>query len=99
VSEYDKGDLVRIFTSFAQDNAGILTAVDPGTVRLRVIDPFGTETAYDYTEGQVARTGVGAYRVDLTPNQPGEWRYRWESTGVGQGAEEGRFYVRRSPFQ
>lgn len=98
VNEYDKGDLVRIFTTFVQENGGMETPVDPGTVKLRVLDPLGGESIYDYAEEEITRDGAGTYHRDVTPQISGEWHYRWESTGAGQGAEEGRFFVRHTPF-
>lgn len=91
MNSYDIGDLVQLNVLVTGSEG---TPVDPETVELVVRDPTGEVTTYDYALGTVVRTDVGSYLVQLTPDQPGTWVYRWVTTGVGQGAEERRFYVR-----
>ena len=90
---YDIGDLVSITGAFT-NSAG--AAVDPTTVALTVRDPSGTESTYTYALGTVSRSALGNYFKQITPDASGTWYYRWVSTGTGQGAEEGMFYVRTS---
>lgn len=91
MNSYDVGDLVQLDVLVT---GGEGTPVDPTMVALIVRDPTSETTTYDYAKSEVTRTGVGSYLVQLTPDQPGTWVYRWVTTGVGQGAEERQFYVR-----
>jgi hypothetical protein len=75
--------------------------VDPPGVACQLRKPDGTVTeyAYDTGNGPVQRASLGNYYY-LTPatDQPGEWHYRWDSTGENTGAYEGRFEVKESQF-
>jgi hypothetical protein len=94
MNTYDVGDLVRIDATFTVD----ATATDPTTVICRVKAPDGTVSAKTYgTDAEVVKESTaGVYHLDIDITQRGTWRYRWEGTGAAQGAEEGRFDVRRS---
>lgn len=91
MNSYDIGDLVELHLLVTGSEG---TPVTPATVELIVRDPTGEVTTYDYALGTVVRSDVGSYLVQLTPRKAGIWVYRWVTTGVGQGAEERRFYVR-----
>ena len=93
---YDIGDLVRCTGTFT-NAAG--NAIDPTTVTFKVRDPPLNETEYVYgDDAEVVKDGVGVYHVDVSVDESGRWRYRWESTGTGQAAGEAEFSVRRSGF-
>ena len=63
------------------------------------IDPGGTETTLTFgVDAAVVKDGVGNYRCDINANASGRWRWRWHSTGIGQAADEGEFYVKPSAF-
>lgn len=89
---YDLGDLVRVSGTF-KTQAG--AAIDPSTVSFEFRRPDGTVTSYAYP-ATIVRDSLGTYHVDIDANAPGTWRYRWESTGTGQAAEEGAFVVKES---
>jgi hypothetical protein len=93
INVYQKGDLIRISGVF-KDLAGGL--VDPGTVALKVSKPSGAVLAYTFALGTVIKDSVGNYHRDENIDEAGSWRYRWESTGTGQAAEEGQFVVEPS---
>lgn len=82
---YEIGQLVTI--SFTVKVAGVLTTAT--TVVLQVQDPLGVIASYP-----VNPDSAGVYHYDLVPVLAGTHRYRWASTGVGQGAEEGLFTMR-----
>lgn len=82
---YDFGDPVTLDLQ-VRDAAGVL--VTPTTITLTTRDPDGAETTV-----VPATTGVGLYSVTLLPTVAGTWLYRWETTGPGEGAEEGGFTV------
>lgn len=93
---YDKGDLVRN-TGTWTDAAG--AAVDPTTVVFKYTDPGGVTMTLTYsTDPEVVRSSTGIYYVDVSIDEVGRWITRWESTGTGQAAGEGEFYIRRSEF-
>lgn len=89
--------VIRIDISFTDDTGA---AVDPATVVFKAKSRFGTEVTYTYgTDSQVGRTAAGEYFADVTPDTPGVWRYRWETTGAGTTLRtEGEFIVQDSPF-
>ncbi len=94
VNTYQRGDLVRISGEF-RDLLGVL--IDPSTVTLKVEKPAGTITTYTYP-ATVIRDALGKYHVDVNIDATKGWRYRWETTGTGQAAEEGQFIVEPTEF-
>jgi hypothetical protein len=74
--------------------------VDPTTVTIRVMDPWGTETSYVYgTDDEVVKDSVGDYTATITPDSAGRWHFRWQTTGTNLViASEGDFLVQDSPF-
>jgi hypothetical protein len=88
---YALGNLVRVSAAFTNS---VGAAVDPAVVKCQVRTPDGTVTTYTYgTDAEVIKSATGAYYLDVDAATAGEWRYRWYSTGSGQAADEGRFYV------
>jgi uncharacterized protein YfaS (alpha-2-macroglobulin family) len=88
---YQEGDLVRA-TGVFKNAADV--AIDPTTVRFKFTKPNGVQTTYLYlTDVQLVRDSTGNYHVDISADLPGEWYYRWESTGNGQAAEDHQFTV------
>lgn len=66
------------------DDAGV--AADPDTVELRVLPPDGAEQTYLYSASPaevIVKDATGVYHADIYLDQPGEWFYFWEATGVG----------------
>lgn len=93
MTEYDVGDLARVTAVFTDGETG--AAVDPDTVSLQY-RPDGDETitlVYG-TDAEVVKDSTGHYHADIDLDSAGTWRYRWQSTGEGQAAEEGYFMVR-----
>lgn len=94
INTYNIGAQVRIAGILASA-AGILT--DPSTLVAKVTSPDGTTTTYTYgSSAYPVRVSAGTYYVDVTPDISGNWAYRFQSGGTGQGVGEGRFYVRMS---
>ena len=86
-SSYDVGDVAHIYVVFTDTETGDL--VDPDAVSLIVVSPNGIRS-----QPLVTNDSTGQYHVDVPITASGTWRYRWQSTGTGAGAEEGRFYVK-----
>lgn len=92
---YDIGDLVRCAGTFASSGAN----VNPSAVMFKVRSPAGVVTTYTYgQDAALVRDATGVYHVDVSADEPGDWAYRFWSTGTGQAAAEGRFGVRYSRF-
>jgi hypothetical protein len=95
INTYDKGDLVRLSSSFKSGGE----YVDPTTVKFYIKDPSAKITTYEYGVGtDINKGSTGNYYIELVPSLVGIYYYKWESTGVGQSVEEGRFVVRFSNF-
>jgi uncharacterized phiE125 gp8 family phage protein len=86
---FDVGDLVRFEATFTDMDGD---AVDPTTVTFRMLDGAGVETVFVYgTDAEVVKSAVGTYHVDWPVAVHGVHRWRFESTGTGQAAQEGQF--------
>lgn len=88
---------VRIAANFQDDTR---VDIDPDTVTVKIYSPQGTITSYVYgTDAEVIKASTGDYYIDYTPNESGQWFYRWETTGTNEAiAVEGYFRVQYSPF-
>lgn len=96
MNSYALGNVVRLTGAFAT-SAGV--AIDPTVVGCQVRAPGGTITSELYGGGAVQREAAGSYYLDVTPDEGGEWVYRWYSTGTGQAAGQGVFTVEWSVFE
>ncbi len=94
---YSFGTEIRIFIDFT-DTSG--AAVDPATVTLKTLDPLNGQTTYTYgTDANVGKSAVGSYYADITPDVPGRWVIRWETTGTGTKiVKEDSILIQESPF-
>ena len=93
---FQKGAVVLFEASFT-NVAGVL--VDPSAVTFKLKNPAGVITSYVYgTDDEVVKAAVGKYSAELPIDAVGPWYWRWESTGEGQGAEEGEIRVPTSQF-
>ena len=94
---YYPGSPIRLTASF-QDEDG--DYIDPTTVAMRTISPYGVTNTYTYgTDAIMGRSSTGLYFADLTPEESGLWRVRWQTTGTNTTfAYEDRFNVNYSPF-
>lgn len=97
INVHDVGDPVRIAATFL-DLSG--DPVDPATVELHVMDPSGNIGIFHYEASptDIVRVSTGSFYKDVEADEPGDWYYRWVSTGPGQGAEPGQFVVAPTPF-
>lgn len=91
LSNYQKGDLVRLSAAFTVGTV----ATDPTTVTCTVRDPSGTETTPAPTKDS---TGNYHVDVDLTAAKSGVWVYGFTGSGACQAAMVGEFFVEPSAF-
>jgi hypothetical protein len=72
---------------------------DPDTVTFKTMSPTGGAVTYTYgTDANLGRTDTGDFYCDITPDESGEWFWRWTATGNGTTvANEGKFQVQHSP--
>lgn len=90
----DVGDVLRLFANFTDIDS---VALDPGSLQVFVKDPDGIIAMYAYP-GNIIKTSVGSYYLDINVTKVGTWFYRWESSGQGQCAAERTFSARQSYF-
>jgi len=95
MNSYDSGDVVRVAVTFTNQSG---TAVDPGAVALKVKNPLGVITIYNYPADGVIKDSTGNYHFDFDLTVQGKWVYRWQGTVSNKGAEENSFQVRESAF-
>lgn len=96
MNTYDKGDLVRLTATFSDNES---EAVDPDTVVCKVKDPTGSVSIYTYNaDEELVRDSAGTFHLDVSVDFPGEYFYRFHSTGNGQAASESSFKVSSSAF-
>jgi uncharacterized protein YfaS (alpha-2-macroglobulin family) len=84
MDNYYPGGGARVSTTFADINGA---PADPSEVTLIVTQPDGSTATYLYTggAGQIQRSGLGAFYLDLTiaDNAPaGAWDLLWKGTGI-----------------
>lgn len=96
INVIDIGDLRRVTAEFRNDSN---TLADPTDVTFIYTTPEATVTTLVYgTDIELAKSAIGSYYVDLTPDstEAGFWSYRWVGTGAIEATETSQFYVRRS---
>ena len=91
---YTVGDLVRVQGTLS-DAAGV--AIDPTSLLIKVRDPSGVVATLTYP-ADITQSATGVYIADINIDDDGCWRYRFESSGTGQAAQEGFFIVEKSRF-
>lgn len=92
---YEPGVSVRLTGQFRA--SGVLG--DPTEVTLKVKDPLGTTTTYLWSLAEVTREAAGIFYVDVVPETPGRWFYRWIATGTLTGSVEESFRVRNPEIE
>lgn len=91
---YDVGDRTEISASFTDPNSGD-EPIDPTTVKVHYKKPDGTVTTKVHgTDVEVVKEDTGDYKIEITLDAAGVWRYRWEGEGAAIAAEEGQLLVR-----
>ena len=93
-NKYDVGDSIRLKAYFKRED--VLT--DPTSVVLKVKDPTGATTIYDYGASEVTRETTGTYYKDIIVEDSGRWNYRFEGSGSVTATEEYYFVVERTWF-
>lgn len=88
---YRVGDLITI-TGTLTDAGG--DELDPSEVVVTITPPSGNVETLTYGEdAALVKDEVGVYHVDVDADEAGTWRYKFQSTGTGQGVDIGSFRV------
>lgn len=97
MNTYVKGSLVRVSGTFTDEAGAVL---DPTAISVSVLKPGAVlPTVKTYgADSEVVKDATGQYHIDVNADTSGVWRYRWQSTGTGQAANESAFEVAISPF-
>jgi len=94
-SPYDDGDVVHVTGTFTDEGGA---PQDPAAVFAQFRFGSGATTTKQYgVDTELEKDSVGNYSIDIdTTGHGGQLCfYRFYSTGSGQAAEQGRFYVER----
>lgn len=96
MTTYALGATARLRGIF-KDEDGV--PADPTGITVRVLPPNGVIASYQFSVNPVVvREGPGVYTVDVSLNQEGRWRYRWEGSGDNATAAEGTLDVEATEF-
>ncbi len=92
---YVEGQVVHASVTLRSTATDALS--DPTTLTAIVVHPDGTETSYVFgTDAELIHDSLGLFHIDIACDEPGEWGYRFVSTGTAAGAGQKSFYVNRS---
>jgi hypothetical protein len=95
--KYYIGALIELRGRFV--NPDTSTELDPTAVMCDVLTPSSVTTTYVYgVDVELVKVSTGLYTLSVEATEPGEWQYRWYSTGIGQAAEERMFKVEETAF-
>lgn len=99
MSSYTLGRKIRLTVTITNANTGV--AVDPDNLTLTVRNrDTEASTAYVYgVDALIIRSATGVYYADVTPNDDGNYAYRWSCTGTIEDAVEDTFVIHKSLVQ
>jgi hypothetical protein len=80
MGNYDPGQIARLGITLTVDG----TVTDPTTIKIRVKPKTSPAVEYVYgVDSNVTKLSTGVYRAAITiTDDPGQWQYRWISTGT-----------------
>jgi hypothetical protein len=91
-NKYYVGDLIRLSITFSDSDG---TQIDPDAVTCYHQDPSSNIAELVYgVDTDVIKSDTGAYYVDVSVDESGNWYYRWKGVGTLDAATQGRFHVR-----
>jgi hypothetical protein len=91
VNTYPRGSVIELAATFRDDQGN---ALDPTTVTFTTRDPNGNLATYQYPSAtNISHNGTGVFVCTFVAGTTGQWYWRAQSTGIGQAADEGEFYV------
>lgn len=98
ITNYEVGDIATLTVQWNDTvNGG---PIDPTEIVLMVQNPYGAETQYKLSLGQILRDGPGSYHCDVLvtqgptpPQTQALYTYHWVASGNAQGVQEGSFPV------
>lgn len=95
MNTYDDGDLVTVTGAFTDEDGD---PIDPDAVAVQYRFGYEAVTTKVYgTDPEVTKPTAGTYQleIDTTGYSGKKCDYRFVSTGNGQAADEGSFFVER----
>lgn len=90
---YLVGQTVRLTFRTYSDPAAT-TPADPTAITAGVQNPDGTQAAHTWPAGDITRSALGVFTLDLTPAAAGHYDVYWAATGAVTTADEQVFDVR-----
>lgn len=91
------GQPIRLTSVFRDSTTGQYQ--DPATLQFILRQPCGDDVTYTYgTDAALVKDSTGNFHIDVTPDGPGRWHFRWLATGSGAAATEDFFVVQKSRF-
>lgn len=66
---------------------------DPGVVECVVGAPSGATTTETYNPGNIQRTGLGVYTLNIYVSEAGLWTVQWEGSTTGPNVVECRTFT------
>ena len=87
------GQVARISVAITD---AVDVAADPGGLTLKIKPPAGAVVSHAYGAGVVLKDATGAYHADITLDQAGQYRWRWEASAPNVGADQGFLHVEAS---
>lgn len=87
------GQTVRLTFRTYSDPAAT-TPADPTAITATAQAPDGTQTAHIWPAGDITRTALGVFTLDLAPAAAGHYDVYWAATGAVTTADEQVFDVR-----
>jgi hypothetical protein len=91
---YNVGDLVRLQATF-KDLASVLA--DPTTLTLKVKNPAGATTTYNYP-GTIVRSSTGVFYYDYLVGASGTHYFNFAGAGAYTAVDESSFEVVATQF-
>ena len=86
---YDVGDKIRLSAAFVDIGNN---PADPTTVTVKYKAPTtATVTKVYITDAEVIKDATGNYHIDVSINEAGGWKFRWEGTGAVEAAAQATF--------
>jgi hypothetical protein len=89
---YELGQLVSLSATFRTGG----TVEDPTTVTMTLKKANQPLQTFVFGASNIERLSKGVYRLAVTSDVPGVWKYRWIGTGLVETSAKNQFIVNRT---